>query len=87
MNGSYEIFGIKVFDYFGCDIDDTRTIKFYGVKFPFKSMKKFDSSTVSVFNNGIILIYDNFTGKALFNDHIITIPEFQDEIKEKYLSK
>ena len=87
MNGSYEILGIKIFDHYGWDINNTGTIRFYSVKFPFESMKNFDGSTVSVFNDGTIEIYDNFTGKTLFSDYVITIPEFQDEIKEKYLSR
>ncbi len=75
-----EFCGITIFTYELFDEGELGEIQFYNVQFPFKSMEKYNRTTVVFGINGQLTLFDDENGNEIDDMWVTDIPEVRELI-------
>ena len=75
-----KLLNVELFDWDSWDYCSEDTFQYYGVKWKFESLKKYDGRTISLNRNGDVEIYDD-EGNVEKSFNLGQLKEFIDKLK------
>ena len=75
-----KLLNVELFDWDDWDDSSEDTFQYYGVKWKFESLKKYDGRTISLNRNGDVEIYDD-EGNVEKSFNLSQLKEFIDKLK------
>ena len=76
-----KLLNVELFDWDDWDDYSEDIFQYYGVKWKFESLRKYDGRTISLNRNGDVEIYDENDGNVEKSFNLSQLKEFIDKLK------